>query len=125
MSANTAADSSQTSPADIAKWVAVAVLVAVAVVGNSYFSDQPFLYRVLGVLALAIVAAVVAAQTEKGQAFIGLLKDARAEVRRVVWPTRQETAQTTGIVVLVVILMSLLLWGLDTLFGWLVKAIIG
>ena len=125
MSANTAADSSQTSPADIAKWVAVAVLVTVAVVGNSYLSDQPFLYRVLGVLALAIVAAVVAAQTEKGRAFIGLLKDARAEVRRVVWPTRQETAQTTGIVVLVVILMSLMLWGLDTLFGWLVKAIIG
>ena len=125
MSANSAADSSQSSSADIAKWVVVTLLVVAAVVGNAYFGSEPFLYRVLGVLVLAIAAAVLAAQTEKGRAFIGLLKDARAEVRRVVWPTRQETAQTTGLVVVVVVIMSLVLWGLDSLFGWIIQRIIG
>ena len=125
MSTNTAAESTQSSPADIAKWVVVVLLVAAAVVGNAYFGEEAFLYRVLGVVALAIVAAVVAAQTFKGRAFLSLLRDARAEVRRIVWPTKQETAQTTGIVVLVVFLMSLLLWALDTLFGWVVSSIIG
>ena len=125
MSNNTAVESTQGSPLDVAKWFVVAALVLAAVVGNAYYDDQPFLYRVLGVVAFAIVAAVVAAQTFKGKAFIALLKEARAEVRRVVWPTKQETAQTTGIVVLVVVLMSLLLWGLDTLFGWAISSVIG
>jgi preprotein translocase subunit SecE len=125
MSNNAAAESAQSSPADMAKWVVVVLLVTTAVVGNAYFDDQAFLYRVLGVVALAVVAAVVAAQTFKGRAFVALLKDARAEVRRVVWPTKQETAQTTGIVVLVVFLMSLLLWALDTLLGWAISSVIG
>ena len=125
MSSNTAAESTQSSPADIAKWVVVVLLVAAAVIGNAYFDDQAFLYRVLGVVALAIVAAVIAAQTFKGRAFVSLLKEARAEFRRVVWPTKQETAQTTGIVVLVVFLMSLLLWALDSLFGWAISSVIG
>lgn len=125
MSNNVTVDSGQSSPADIAKWVVVAALVVVAVVGNAFFDDQPFLYRVLGVVAVALVAAAVAAQTFKGRAFVTLLKDARAEVRRVVWPTKQETAQTTGIVVLVVVIMSLVLWALDTLFGWAISSIIG
>ena len=125
MSSNTAAESTQSSPADIAKWVVVSLFVVAAVVGNAYFDDQAFLYRVLGVVALTIVAAVIAAQTYKGRAFLALLKEARAEVRRVVWPTKQETAQTTGIVVLVVFLMSLLLWALDTFFGWVISSVIG
>ncbi len=125
MSNNAATETTQSSPADIAKWVVVVLLVVSAVVGNAYFDDQAFLYRVLGVVALAVVAAFVAAQTFKGRAFVSLLKEARAEVRRVVWPTKQETAQTTGIVVLVVFLMSLLLWALDTLLGWAISSVIG
>ncbi|MFC5697628.1 preprotein translocase subunit SecE [Pseudomonas sp. GCM10022186] len=110
---------------DVLKWVVVVVLVAVGVVGNQYFSAEPILYRVLALLALAGVAAVVALQTAKGQAFFVLAKEARAEIRKVVWPTRQETTQTTLIVVAVVLVMALLLWGLDTLLGWLVSLIVG
>ncbi|WP_044870890.1 preprotein translocase subunit SecE [Pseudomonas sp. LFM046] len=110
---------------DVLKWVAVVALVAVGVVGNQYFSAEPILYRVLALLALAAVAAVVALQTAKGQAFFALAKEARAEIRKVVWPTRQETTQTTLIVVAVVLVMALLLWGLDTLLGWLVSLIVG
>jgi preprotein translocase subunit SecE len=63
--------------------------------------------------------------TAKGQAFLQLLKDANIERRKVVWPTRQETTQTTMIVVAVVVVVGLALWGLDTLLGWLVKLLVG
>ncbi|ERI50161.1 preprotein translocase subunit SecE [Pseudomonas sp. NPDC077186] len=110
---------------DLVKWLIVAALVVVGVVGNQYFSAEPILYRVLGLLVLAVVAGVVALQTARGQAFAVLLKEARVEIRKVVWPTRQETTQTTLIVVAVVLVMALLLWGLDSLLGWLVSLIVG
>lgn len=116
---------SKDSHLDILKWSAVAVLVLAAVVGNHYFASAAVLYRVLGVVALAAVAAFVALQTVKGAAFFALVKDARAEMRKVVWPTRQETTQTTLVVVGVVLVMALLLWGLDSLLGWLVSLIVG
>ncbi|HEQ0131101.1 TPA: preprotein translocase subunit SecE [Pseudomonas aeruginosa] len=110
---------------DLLKWLLVAVLVVVAVVGNQYFSAQPILYRVLGILVLAVIAAFLALQTAKGQAFFSLAKEARVEIRKVVWPSRQETTQTTLIVVAVVLVMALLLWGLDSLLGWSVSMIVG
>ena len=116
---------SKDSRLDVAKWSAVAVLVAVAVVGNQYFAAEPILYRVLGIVVLAVAAGFLALQTVKGGAFFALVKDARAEMRKVVWPTRQETTQTTLIVVAVVLVMALLLWGLDSLLGWLVSLIVG
>ncbi|MDR6677949.1 preprotein translocase subunit SecE [Pseudomonas oryzihabitans] len=110
---------------DALKWLVVVVLVVVGVVANHYFAAQSILYRVIGLLVLAAIAAFIVLQTVKGQAFFGLLKDARTEIRKVVWPTRQETTQTTLIVVAVVLVMALLLWGLDSLLGWLVSTIVG
>jgi preprotein translocase subunit SecE len=110
---------------DTVKWLLVGLLVAAGVVGNSYFADQSLLYRVLGLLALAAVAGLIALQTAKGAAFWTLVKGARTEIRKVVWPTRQETVQTTLIVVGFVLLVALFLWGLDGLLGWLVSLVIG
>ena len=110
---------------DVVKWLLVAIVVVVGVVANQYYSAQPLFYRVLGILVLAGIAGFVALQTVKGRAFFTLAKEARAEIRKVVWPTRQETTQTTMIVVAVVLLMALLLWGLDSLLGWLVSMIVG
>ena len=115
----------QNSRFDALKWLVVAALVVAGVVGNQYFSAEPLLYRVLALLALAVVVGFVALQTAKGQAFFALAKEARIEIRKVVWPTRQETTQTTLIVVAVVLVMSLVLWGLDSLLGWLVSLIVG
>ena len=106
---------------DAVKWVVVVVLLAVAVVGNSYYSDQSLLYRVLGILVIAGIAGTVALQTGKGAAFWTLVKGSRMEIRKVVWPTRQETLQTTMIVVGFVLLVALLLWGLDSFLGWVVS----
>jgi len=110
---------------DSVKWVVVAVLVATAVVGNSYFADQSLLYRVLGILVLAAVAGLVALQTAKGASLWALIKGSRTEIRKVVWPTRQETVQTTMIVVAFVVVVAIILWGLDSLLGWLVSLAIG
>jgi preprotein translocase subunit SecE len=107
------------------KWLVVVVLVAVAVGANGYYAEQSLLYRVLGLVAVALVALFVAVQTTQGAAFWKLAKEARTEIRKVVWPTRQESTQTTMIVVAFVFVMSLILWGLDTLLGWLVSLVIG
>ena len=107
------------------KWLVVAVLVAGAVYGNYYFSAESLLYRVLALLALALLAGFVAVRTQKGEGFVALCRGAYTESRRVVWPTRQERNQTTLMVVAVVLVMSLVLWGLDTLFGWLASMVIG
>ncbi|MBD7979005.1 preprotein translocase subunit SecE [Serpens gallinarum] len=110
---------------DLLKWLFVAALVVIGVVGNQYFSAEPVLYRVLVLLVLAVGAIFVGLQTTKGRAFHVLAREARVEIRKVVWPTRQETTQTTLIVVAVVLVMALLLWGLDSLLGWVVSLIVG
>jgi preprotein translocase subunit SecE len=107
------------------KWLMALTLVVAAVVGNSYYGSEPLLYRALVVLVIALLALWLASLTLKGQAFVALLKEARIEVRKVVWPTKQETTQTTFLVVCVVLLASLILWGLDTFLGWIVSSLIG
>ena len=89
------------------------------------YAEVGLLYRVLAVVALMLLGSGVALTTAKGQTFLQLLKDANIERRKVVWPTRQETTQTTMIVVAVVVIVGLALWGLDTLLGWLVKLLVG
>ncbi|MFD2641535.1 preprotein translocase subunit SecE [Pseudomonas japonica] len=121
----TSKSEAQDSRFDLLKWLAVVALVVVGVVGNQYYSGSPILYRVIALLALGAVAAFVALQTVKGKSFFALAKEARTEIRKVVWPTRQETTQTTLIVVAVVLVMALLLWGLDSLLGWLISLIVG
>jgi preprotein translocase subunit SecE len=115
----------ESSSLDTVKWLIVAVLVAGGVYGNSYFAGESVLYRVVGLLVLALVAGWIAAQTSKGRAFIQLGLEARTEIRKVVWPTRQETTHTTMIVVVVVIVVAIILWGLDSTLSWLISLLIG
>ncbi len=110
---------------DALKWLLVAAVVAVGVVGNSHFSAESILYRALGLIVLAAVAVFVALQTAKGAAIADVVRGALVELRKVVWPTRQETNQTTLIVLAVVIVASIILWLLDTLFGFVASSIIG
>lgn len=110
---------------DIAKWIVVIALVALGVVGNSHFSAQPLFYRALAMIVIAAVALFIAYNTEKGAGIWALIQGSIIELRKVVWPTRQETNQTTLIVVVVVIFMSLVLWALDTTLGFLASKIIG
>lgn len=113
------------SPLDVLKWLLAAAFLAAAVAGNVIYADMALLYRVVGVVVLMLLAAGIALTSSQGKAFLQLLKEANIERRKVVWPTRQETTQTTMIVVAVVFVMALILWGLDSLFGWLISSLVG
>ena len=110
---------------DPLKWGVVFLLIAVGVVGNSYFSDESLLLRVVALVAMAIVVCLIAVTTERGGSLWQLVKGSRTEIRKVIWPTRQETTQTTVIVVIFVLIMALVLWALDSLLGWFVSMLIG
>ena len=104
----------------------LALLIAIAaLVGFYFFADQSLLYRVLGLLAAAGVSIAIALQTEKGRHTWGYFQDAQIEVRKVVWPTRQETIQTTLIVIVMVILVAIILWLLDMFLGWSIGSLMG
>ena len=110
---------------DILKWVVVAALVLAGAVGNAYYAEQSLFYRVLALVAVAAVAGLIALQTHQGRALWTLVNEARVEIRKVVWPTREETTQTTLVVLALVFVMSLILWGLDSLLGLVVSSVIG
>jgi len=110
---------------DLVLWIIVLLLVGAGVYGNSYFAAESTLYRVIGLLVLAGVTGRLATLTMKGKAFVILCLEAKAEIRKVVWPTRAETTQTTLIVVVVVLVVALILWALDSLLSWLITFIIG
>jgi preprotein translocase subunit SecE len=74
---------------------------------------------------VALLAGWVASTTERGGAFWNLVKGSRTEIRKVVWPTRQETTQTTVIVVVFVFVAALILWALDSLLGWAASFVLG
>ena len=114
------------SALDIVLWILVTVIVAVGIYGNSVFANEYSLFeRTLALTAMGLVAAFLAIKTSKGAAFLRLVKESRSEIRRVVWPSRQETTQTTFMVVVVVVIMALILWGLDALLNSLVSMVIG
>ncbi len=110
---------------DLIKMVVAALIVAAAVVGFYIYADQSTPLRVAGLLAAVGVAAWIGLQTEPGRTLWNFILEAQIEVRKVVWPTRQETVQTTLLVIGVVILAALILWGLDSVLGWAVKKLIG
>ena len=113
------------SSLDSAKLIVAVLLVVGGIAAFYYFADTSRLVRVLGLVAAGIVALFIAAQTAKGRSTLEFAKDTQVEVRKVVWPTRQETIQTTGVVVVVVIVTALFLWILDLLLGGITRWLMG
>ena len=110
---------------DLAKWIVAFAILASGIAGFYYWSDESLLWRVIGLLILTAAAVFVAGQTEKGRAAWDFVREAHTEVRKVVWPTRKETTQTTLIVIAMVGLVAVIMWILDGLFAWLVKLLLG
>jgi len=110
---------------DWLKWLVVAALLGGGVYGNWYYTEESLLLRVVVMLVMALIAGFVALQTERGQNTWNLLKEARSEIRRVVWPSNQETSQTTMVVLVIIVIFALILWGLDSMLGWIVSSVIG
>jgi preprotein translocase subunit SecE len=114
-----------TSAFDTAKLVLALAFLVAGIVGFYYFSAQAMLYRVLGVLAMAGVASALLFTTALGEMVLGFLKESRTEVRKVIWPTRQETVQATLVVVALVFVVGLILWLLDMVLFWGIGVITG
>jgi preprotein translocase subunit SecE len=110
---------------DTLKLIVAVLIVGSGVVAFYLFAEQPLLYRVLGMLAGIGVATFIAYHTGKGQHIWGFFQGAQIEVRKVVWPTRQETVQTTLIVILMVIFIAIILWLLDMFLGWSIGSLMG
>ena len=83
------------------------------------------MYRVLGVSLFIVLALIVSLTTKEGKEALSLILESRTEIRRVIWPTRVETTQTTLIVIVAITIAGLILWGLDSLFGWVTALLLG
>ena len=102
--------------------VAVALLASAIALFYSY-AEYSTLLRVLGLLVAAGLSLFIASQTAVGSTMLSYVRNTQIEVRKVVWPSRQETVQTTMIVLLMVLVVALMLWGVDSLLGWGVRAL--
>ncbi|KXI26847.1 preprotein translocase subunit SecE [Paraglaciecola hydrolytica] len=122
MSENTVNNS---SPFDLVKWVVTLALLVGIVAADYIYDDVSVLIRALGAVVAVGIAGFIASTTEKGSAFINFAKDARIEVRKVVWPTRQESTQTTIIVLIATAVIALLIYFIDWIIVELVSFITG
>ena len=115
-----------TSGGDILKYALALLLVAAGVVAFYWFDGQwPTGVRILAVVAGLVFGALAFMTTTKGGETRDFLSESRFELRKVVWPTRQETWRTLWVVVIVVILISLLIAGMDVIIQWGVKSLLG
>ncbi len=115
----------QASRADTVKLAFSVLLLVVAVIGFYYFADYSTLVRVVGLLIGAGVAVGIAATTEVGGGLMGYVQDSRGEVRKVVWPSRQQTTQISLAVIAMTVLLGIFLWLLDMFLFWLVRLLTG
>ncbi|RMG32583.1 MAG: preprotein translocase subunit SecE [Gammaproteobacteria bacterium] len=107
--------------ADTLKLVLALGLLVIGIVGFYQFQDQPTWVRLLGLLAIVAVAGVVTVQTRVGRGIWRFALESRTEVRKVVWPSRQETLQTLLIIMIFVLVMALFLWAVDSILFMIVR----
>ena len=110
---------------DTVKLVAAAILLIAGIYGFYHFAAYSTLLRVVGLLAIGGVAAAIALQTDQGRRLWQFAGDARNEVRKVVWPTRQETLQTTLIVIVMVFILGIILWLFDMMLMSILRFLTG
>ena len=113
------------SALDTVKWLLVVGLVAGGIYANAMYSAEPLWLRGIIGVGLALFTLLIAYSTRTGKAVWDLAREARMELRKVVWPTTTEWGYTTVQVVIVVLIVAFLLWLIDLLLGWLVQGVIG
>ncbi|MBK1721879.1 preprotein translocase subunit SecE [Thiocystis violacea] len=106
--------------------LAVAIfLLVIGIFAFYYFASISTLLRVIGLLVISAGAAVIAFQTERGRLLWQFVADSRMEVRKVVWPSRQETLQTTLVVVVMVLIVGIVLWLFDMVLMSILRFLTG
>ena len=107
----------ETNKNDLVKWILAGIIFAGSILALYYLDQYPLIYRVLGLIGIIFLDFFIVFNTEKIKSLRIFTHDARVELKKVVWSTKAEVIQTTVIVFVVVIIMSLLLWLLDKLLG--------
>jgi preprotein translocase subunit SecE len=110
---------------DTAKLAIAALLLVAGIFAFYWFEGFSILLRVIGLLVIIGIAAFVAFQTERGRTLWQFVSDSRMEVRKVVWPSRQETLQTTLIVIVMVIIVGIILWLFDMVLMAILRFLTG
>ncbi len=113
---------------DVVKQGMSLVIVIAAVAGFYYFADAPgvtLLYRVLALVAVILLAVGIVLTTEAGKNVLQFAMEAKLEVRKIVWPSREETVRTTLLVFGMVFFVGLLLWLLDMFLFWGIRSLTG
>lgn len=121
-----------TSVADIVKQVFSVVFVVAGVAAfyyfstdHTYFKEVRLLYRVLGLVVIVLMALGMMLTTDLGRTVWSFVLESKQEVRKVVWPTREETMRTTLLVFAMVFIVGLILWLLDMFLFWGVRILTG
>lgn len=113
------------SKLDTFKLLIALVMLGAGIAGFYYLENESQLYRILGLLVVILLSVAVVYTTAMGKRIAGFMGDSRTEVRKVVWPSRQETIQTTLIVIVAVFIIGIFLWLLDMLLLWGVQVLTG
>jgi preprotein translocase subunit SecE len=113
------------SPLDAVKLVAAAGIVAAGIAAFYYFGNLPIWLRWIIVLATLAGGALVSLQSSQGRQFWQFVQSSRVELRKIVWPNRQETLQVTLLVFVMVTVMGLFFWALDLSLGSLTRWLTG
>jgi preprotein translocase subunit SecE len=111
--------------ADVAKYVLAIALVAGGIFAFYWFGQWPGPVRGLIVAAGVVAAGAVFALTAKGRVAREFFSESLFELRKVVWPTRQETRKTTVVILIVVVIVSLILSFFDLIISWLIRLLLG
>ena len=110
---------------DALKLAAGVVILAAGVAGFYLLVDLPIWLRWIIVLAALVAGALVSLQSYQGKTFWQFVQSSRIELRKVVWPSTQETWQVTLVVFVMILVLGLFFWGVDTLLGFLTKWLTG
>ena len=113
------------SALDTVKLVAAVAILVGGIAGFYLLSSYPLAVRWLLVLASLGLGILVALQSAQGRAFWQFVQGSRVELRKVVWPTRQETLQTTLVVMVAILVMGIFFWILDYILGAVTAALTG
>jgi preprotein translocase subunit SecE len=110
---------------DVVKQVFSVVFLVAGVAAFYYFAELSLLYRVLGLIVVVLIVAAMLLTTEMGRNIWVFVLESKQEVRKVVWPTREETFRTTLLVFAMVVLVGFVLWLLDMFLFWGVRFLTG
>ncbi|MFO1408162.1 MAG: preprotein translocase subunit SecE [Steroidobacteraceae bacterium] len=113
------------SALDTAKLVASVAILVGGIAAFYLLGTLPIAARWLIVLAALGLGVAVALQSVQGRALWQFVQGSRVELRKVVWPTRQETLQTTLVVFVAIVVMGIFFWALDMLLGAITRALTG